>query len=174
MIREAVPKRSPAEWAFRWLWDQPEVSVVLSGMNTMDMLKENIRIASEVRTGEFSPEDNALLQKVRRAINAKIKVPCTGCGYCQPCPFGVDIPGIFRCYNVHYTDGWFTGLREYIMCTTFRAEPTNASLCKKCGKCESHCPQNIHIRDELAKAARTMEGPAYKAVSVAARRMFRK
>lgn len=174
IFRKATPHRSPAEWGLRWLWNQPAVSVVLSGMNSMDMIKENIRIAESVKPGELTTKDETMYAKVRKAINAKIKVPCTGCGYCQPCPAGVDIPGAFRCYNVRYTDNFFTGMREYLMCTTFRAERTNASLCKKCGKCEKHCPQNIAIRKELSQVVKHMENPIYKVIAFFAKGMFRK
>lgn len=123
IFHKTSPRRSPAEWALRWLWNQSSVSVVLSGMNSMEMLKENIRIARSVKIGELTKSDAVLFQKIRKALNEKIKVPCTGCTYCQPCPAGVDIPGIFRCYNVCYTDNYFTGMREYLMCTTMRAKP---------------------------------------------------
>lgn len=174
LFEKAQPKRSPAEWGLRWLWDQPGVSVVLSGMNSMAMLKENIRIAESVGVGELTEEDMELFDAVRAAVNEKMKVPCTGCGYCQPCPAGVDIPGSFRCYNVRYTDNFFTGMREYLMCTTFRAERTNASLCIKCGKCEGHCPQHIAIRRELGQVVKHMENPVYKIIAFFAKGMFRK
>lgn len=173
VFRRADPKKSPAEWALRWLWNQSGVSVVLSGMNSMEMLKENIRIAKTVQIGELTKKDALIFEKVRRAVNEKIKVPCTGCGYCQPCPAGVDIPGVFRCYNVCYTDNFFTGMREYIMCTTMRAKRTNASLCRKCGQCEKHCPQSISIRKELDHVVRHMENPIYKAAAFVTKRMFR-
>lgn len=174
LFKKAQPSRTPAEWGLRWLWNQPGVSVVLSGMNSMEMLQENIRIAESVQIDELTEKDEVLFAKVRDAINEKIKVPCTGCGYCQPCPMGVDIPGAFRCYNVRYTDNFFTGMREYLMCTTFRAERTNASLCKKCGKCERHCPQNIQIRKELDQVVKHMENPVYKVIAFFAKGMFRK
>lgn len=172
IFKRENPLRTPAEWAFRWLWNQPGVSVVLSGMNSMEMLKENIRAAQSAKVGELTKKDSAMYEKVRKAVNEKIKVPCTGCGYCQPCPAGVDIPGVFRCYNVCYTDHYFTGMREYLMCTTMRARPSNASLCKKCGKCEKHCPQGIPIRKELENAARHMEHPLYKAAAFISKKMF--
>ncbi len=173
IFKEARPQRSPAEWGLRWLWDQPEVSVVLSGMNSIKMLKENIRIANTVKTGEITKKDKEMFQKVKNAINEKIKIPCTGCSYCQPCPAGVDIPGVFRCYNVRYTDNFFVGMREYMMCTTLRAKRTNASLCVKCGKCEKRCPQKIAIRKELENVSRHMENPIYKTVAFITKRMFR-
>ena len=162
VFADAQPKRSPAEWAFRWLWNQEQVTVVLSGMNSMDMLLENVRTAESVRAGEFSEAEEKLFDRVIRVINEKVKVGCTGCGYCMPCPAGVDIPGVFRCYNVKYTDGWYPGIREYIMCTTFKRKRSNASLCVKCGRCETRCPQGIAIRKELDAVKKEMEGPAYK------------
>lgn len=174
IFANAQPKRSPAEWGLRWLWNQPEVSCILSGMNSMEMLDENIRIANSVRVGELTADDMQMYEEVKAAINEKVKVGCTGCGYCMPCPAGVDIPGSFRCYNVRHTDSFFTGMREYLMCTTFRAERTNASLCIKCGKCERHCPQGIPIREKLGEVRKHMENPAYKVIAFFAKAFFKK
>ncbi len=159
---ESARGYSAAEWAFRWLLDQKEVSVILSGMNSMEMLKENIRIASETEPGSMTPGDLATIEKVRKSFKDVIKVPCTGCSYCMPCPFGVDIPGSFRCLNVSYTDNYFNGFREYFMCTSMKKDPSNAGLCKKCGRCEQYCPQGIHIREELSRVKRRFENPIYK------------
>ncbi len=155
-------KRTPAEWAFRWLWNQPQVTCVLSGMNSMEMVQENVRSASESRVGEFTEKDEQLLADVVKAINEKMKVGCTGCGYCMPCPKKVDIPGTFAIYNKSYTDGWTKAFEEYMLCTVLRKDSTSASNCIECGKCEQHCPQGIPIRQELKKAKRRMEGPVYK------------
>ena len=153
---------SAAEWALRWLLNQKEISVILSGMNSMEMLEENIRIASEAEADSMTPGDLATIAKVKKAFDEVTKVPCTGCSYCMPCPFGVDIPGSFRCLNVSYTDSYANGFREYFMCTTMKKEPSNAGLCRKCGRCEKHCPQSIHIRDELVRVKRRFENPIYK------------
>ena len=158
------PKRSPAEWAFHWLWDQPEVTCVLSGMNSMEMLRENIRAACRARAGGLNDAGRAMFADVVAAINAKMKVPCTGCGYCMPCPADVDIPGAFAAYNRRYTDSRFWGFIDYTICTALRQNGTGASGCKKCGKCEPHCPQGIAIREELTKVQKTMEGPVYRIV----------
>ena len=155
-------KRSPAEWAFRWLWNQPEVTCVLSGMNSIEMVSENTRIASDANVGDFTDEDFSFIEQVKSAINAGMKVGCTGCRYCMPCPKGVDIPGTFSAYNKRYSDGKFTALKEYFMCTAMRKESTAASNCIGCGKCEQHCPQHIEIRKELKNARRVVEGPLYK------------
>ena len=155
-------KRSPAEWAFRWLWDQSEVTVVLSGMNSSEMILENIKTASNVSAGELSDEDKTMLRSVAAAINSKMKVGCTGCGYCMPCPRGVDIPGTFAAYNRKYSEGWFAALREHFMGTAARKDSAAASECIGCGKCEEHCPQNIEIRARLKDAQKELEGPIYK------------
>lgn len=155
-------QRTPAQWAFRWLWNQPEVTVVLSGMNSTQMVIDNIETASNVSVGEFTDNDNKMLNEVANAINSKMKVSCTGCGYCMPCPKNVDIPGTFAAYNRKYSEGWFPALKEYFMCTTLRKNSTVASNCIGCGKCEKHCPQNIKIRDELSNAKKALEVPVFK------------
>ena len=162
LIEEYPLRRSPAEWGFRWLWNQPEVTCVLSGMNSMDMLKENLRAAEECRPGEFTPEDFALLEKVKGVLNARMKVGCTGCRYCMPCPHQVDIPGVFAAYNRLYSEGRFAALREYFMNTAMRKNSTGAGMCVQCGKCELHCPQQIPIREKLQEAKKALEGPVYK------------
>ncbi len=161
LIKESKRGYSAAEWSLRWLWNQPEVSVILSGMNSMEMLDENIRIAEDVKVGEFTEEDFALISEVKAALNEKIKVPCTGCAYCMPCPFGVDIPGSFRFYNLSYTDSYMTGVKEYFMCTAMKDTKSMASLCKQCGRCETHCPQSIKIRDELKNVKKRFENPVF-------------
>lgn len=164
IIAEDPKKRSAAELAFRWLWDQPEVTSVLSGMNSEAMIKENIRVACDATTRSLSNEDQDLIARIKSEINKSIKVNCTGCGYCLPCPKGVDIPGVFRCYNEIYTDGKSSARMEYMQNTAFRTTQSHASLCVECGKCEPHCPQSIAIRQELKNAAKLLETPAFKIV----------
>lgn len=162
LFEEYEIKRTPAEWAFRWLWNQSEVTCVLSGMNSMEMVQENVKNAAASSVGELSEKDVELLRNVVQAINEKMKVGCTGCRYCMPCPKGVDIPGTFAAYNQYYGDSKFNALREYMMCTVLRKDSTSASRCIECGKCEKHCPQNIEIRKELKNAKKTLEGPVYQ------------
>ena len=136
-ILDAAPKkRTPAQWAFLWLWSQPQVTCVLSGMNSMSMLEENLRTAEQAEVGIISPEEDAMLQQVVAAIQADLKVGCTACGYCMPCPRNVDIPGTFACYNRIATDGKSAALKEYLRCTAMRKIPASASQCIGCGKCE--------------------------------------
>ena len=153
---------TPAQWAFRWLWNQKEVTCVLSGMNTLEMVRDNVQTASSVEVGELGAAEEEMLHKVVAAINSKMKVGCTGCGYCMPCPKGVDIPGTFAAYNRKYTEGTFGALKEYFMCTAARRTSTAASNCIGCGKCEKHCPQGIQIRQELKAASKELEIPVYK------------
>ena len=162
IFREYPISHSPAQWAFRWLWNQKEVTCVLSGMNSLEMVKENISAASSAEIGDLGEAEEAMLKEVVAAINSKMKVGCTGCGYCIPCPKHVDIPGTFAAYNHLYTEGKFSGWKEYFMCTAARKTSTAASNCIGCGKCESHCPQHIPIRQELNNARKALELPFYK------------
>lgn len=161
----ATPKRSPAEWGLRWIWNHPEVTVVLSGMNDEAQVKENVKIASDALADSLTEEDMSMYADVLTAFNEGIKVGCTGCGYCQPCPKGVDIPGCFSAYNHSYTDSYTVGLKEYLMCTVLRQNSTSASKCVECGACERHCPQSIEIRRELKHVSRRMENPIFKLIA---------
>ena len=153
---------SPAEWGLRWLWNQPEVTVVLSGMNSLEMVEENVRTASAARAGEFTGEEEKLLDQVREIIREKEKVPCTGCRYCMPCPKGVDIPGAFACYNTMYTESKASGRGQYMQTVGLTAEPAFASQCVQCGKCELHCPQEIPIREKLKEADKALQPFPYR------------
>ena len=155
-------KHTPAQWALRWLWNQKEVSCVLSGMNSMEMVQNNMDSASNVSVGELGPAEEEMLSRVVAAINSKMKVGCTGCGYCMPCPMGVDIPGTFSAYNRRYSEGKFWGLVDYAICTAMRKNSTAASRCIGCGKCEKHCPQGIEIRKKLNNARQELEVPIYR------------
>ena len=164
LIAENEKHRSPAEWGLRWLWDQPGVTCVLSGMNSVDMVRENCRIAATSGAGEFTDEDFELIRRVKEAINASMKIGCTGCNYCMPCPKGVDIPATFRSWNRMYTENKRGARHEYVQTVGLRKEPAFASQCIKCGKCEKHCPQNLPIRESLAKADRDLLPPYYRPV----------
>ena len=156
-------QHTPAQWAFRWLWNQPEVGVVLSGMNSDEMVADNIKTACETEIGEITADDEAMLKNVVKAINAKMKVACTGCNYCIPCPRGINISAVFSAYNRRYSKNKFAGFKEYVKCTTGKNSP--ASACIGCGKCETHCPQSIEIRAQLKEAEKEFETPAYKKLS---------
>ena len=164
LIAEDGTFATPAEMGLRWLWNQPQVTCVLSGMNSMEMVQENIRIASEAQVGEFSEKQLDMVEQVKAEIKKKMKVGCTGCGYCMPCPQGVDIPMAFHCYNVKYSEGKKSGTWEYLQSTGMRRESSSASQCIGCGKCEKHCPQGIPIREKLKEAVKELETTQYKVI----------
>ena len=164
---------TPAELGLRWLWNQPEVTCVLSGMNSTEMVEENIRIASEAEAGEFTEETFALTDRIRQIIREREKVGCTGCRYCMPCPKGVDIPGTFYYYNLMYLENSKSRARfEYARNVGLRGEPGFASQCIGCGKCEAHCPQHLPIREKLKEADRDLRPPVYKIGISIGRKMF--
>ncbi len=164
LLREDSHGFTAAELGLRWLWDQPAVTCVLSGMNSMEMVEENCRIASDVRVGDFGPEEFSLVDNIRSIIKSREKVGCTGCHYCMPCPKGVDIPGNFHYYNMMYTDSRFEGMWKFVQNMGLRAEPGFANQCVACGRCEAHCPQNINIIEELKRADRALRPAPLKPV----------
>ena len=175
LMRENERGWSPAAWAFRWLYNQPEVTVVLSGMNSLEMVEENLETADSARVGDFQELDLAMIAKVRELIRKREKVGCTGCRYCMPCPKGVDIPGIFRCYNAMYTDGKKDARFQFAQTVGLTRKPAFATQCVGCGKCESHCPQSIPIREKLKEADRALRPLPYKiGINVARKFMTRK
>ena len=162
-LRESGKGYTPAELGLRWLWDQSVVTVVLSGMNSLEMVRENIRIASDAAPGSFTEKEHGLVDSVRRIIKEKEKVGCTGCRYCMPCPQGVDIPGTFHYYNLMYIEGKKTGVRmEYARNVGLQKDAGFASKCIGCGKCEQHCPQSIAIREKLKEADKDLRPLPYR------------
>lgn len=162
LMKDCERAYSAAEWGLRWLWDQSEVTCILSGMNSMEMVEENIRIASEVEAGQFTESDFELIENVKSIIRQKEKVGCTGCRYCMPCPKGVDIPGIFHYYNLTALQKKSSARFEFARNLGIRQEPVFASQCIGCGKCEKHCPQHINIREKLKEADRELRPLPYK------------
>jgi predicted aldo/keto reductase-like oxidoreductase len=141
---------SPAEWGLRWVWNHPEVSVVLSGMSTMAQLKENIRIAEKVTPDSMSSEETEIISKVAAAYRQVLKLDCTGCAYCMPCPNEVNIPVIFSLYNDYFMFKDLNICR--IMYNVLMAPEQIASNCEECGECEDKCPQKIEIMETLKEA----------------------
>ncbi len=137
--------KTPVEWAFDFLWNRAEVSMLLSGMGSMQMVNDNIGYADKAAVGMLSEENLKMLADAKKAFDELNLVPCTGCEYCMPCPMGVEIPKVFSAFN-NITNGG----RRYIK-EIFPDIENNASLCKKCGKCEKACPQHIKIADTLKK-----------------------
>lgn len=144
----APVKRTPAEWALQWVWNQPEVSLLLSGMSTMEQVEENVASAGRSGAGTLTGEELALVDRVREAYRELCAIPCTACEYCLPCPSGVNIPGIFEIYNdlLMYGDE-----QRAKMFYSWIDEKERADLCIECGECLEKCPQHIEIPDWLKK-----------------------
>jgi len=158
--QEAGTKRTPAEWGLRWVWNHPEVTVVLSGMNEFEQVDENVAVASNALPGSLTGDELAVVGRAAAAYRALMKVPCTGCGYCMPCPAGVDIPGCFALYNSAgiFAGGEGYGPRYLYMSHHLLLKHSAASLCRDCGRCEQHCPQQIEIRRHLKEVEQAFEG----------------
>jgi len=165
---------TPAAWAFRWLWNQEGVTCVLSGMNSIEMIEENCRTASDARADSFGEHELEMIDRIRSIINENTKVGCTGCRYCMPCPKGIDIPGIFSCYNHMYSENKGAGRKEYFQTIALRADSAAATQCIKCGKCEQHCPQSIPIREKLQEANKALLPLPYKIAGAVARKYMLK
>jgi predicted aldo/keto reductase-like oxidoreductase len=173
--REAERRRTPAEWALRWVWNHPEVTVVLSGMNDEAQVEENLRIAADARPGSLSAGEAGLIGRVSLKYREIMRVDCTGCGYCQPCPSGVDIPGIFEVFNAAHT---FGKTQEAAFLYALRAggvlsgRPAYASLCSRCLDCLPKCPQGLQIPDLLEQVVREFEGDGLQERLAFARNLF--
>jgi predicted aldo/keto reductase-like oxidoreductase len=150
-------QRSAAEWAFRWLYDDERISVVLSGMNSLDQVKENIKVASEAQANQFSDSEKQIMKRVQKAFKERIQVNCTSCGYCLPCPHGVDIPRNFQIFNSYYLLDDTAREQARQQYKIFLSDESRASACVACGQCELHCPQQIKIIDELKKATKVLD-----------------
>ncbi|MDR0550907.1 MAG: aldo/keto reductase [Spirochaetaceae bacterium] len=164
------PSLSPAARGFLWLWNQSEVTVVLSGMNAVSQLQENAALTDSAYPGCLS--NLGIYQTVRDEFKKSYKIHCTGCNYCQPCPKQINIPGCFSAYNVSYMMGLIEGIKQYVLSTgSHSPKPHGASNCIKCGKCEPHCPQNIPIRAELERVKKRLE-PFYFRAAIRAIKTF--
>ena len=161
-IRSYEKGYTPAELGLRWLWNQPEVTVVLSGMNSLEMVEENCRIAADAKAGAFDEKDFALIEEVKRIISESELVGCTGCRYCMPCPKGIDIPALFRSYNMTALESKSAARFEYAQTVGLRKEPAFATQCIGCGKCEQHCPQSIPIREKIKEADKVVRPLPYR------------
>lgn len=165
------PKQSPAELALRWVWNHPEVNVVLSGMNVEEHIEENIRIASNATPNSLSQQELDALNNIRIEFERNIKVNCTGCAYCMPCPFGVNIPYCFAMYNSKAMFGGLPPVFHYLSGTSGEKSSTGtvsrASQCQNCGACEKHCPQHLPIRKHLKEVSSVMEKWSYKVMNSA-------
>lgn len=147
-------KRTPAEWALRWLYDLNEISIVLSGMSTLEHVKENLNTAHEGLPNSLTKEELKLIDEVTKVYNEKFKIGCTACEYCLPCPSNVSIPNIFELYNNIYVYG--TKEQSLNSYKSYKELEKDASKCVECGNCESSCPQHLNIIELLKEADKAM------------------
>ncbi len=164
IMKGAASKRSPADWALNWVWDRSEVSTVLSGLNEEAHIRENLALADASASGSFTEADKALVGRVRDEYRSLLKVGCTGCAYCMPCPYGVDIPNVFAMRNGLHL---FASRHMRFQYTAFTAglgggTPSSAASCVGCGACEKRCPQGLEIRRHLAESHKELSIPALK------------
>ena len=175
---ESPVRRTPVEWALRWVWNHPEVTLVLSGMNEEAHIAENMAIAGSAEAGSMTSQELELVARASAKYRELMKVRCTGCGYCMPCPMGVSIPMCFETYNKmrmfgNIEEGKF--LYALRMSGEIGGEgPGYASQCVACGQCMENCPQHIAIPDVLAELAAELEGPDFAQLQEAGRQFLRR
>jgi hypothetical protein len=154
ILNSAPIKRSLADWALQWVWNQPEVSIVLSGMSNMEQVKQNIESANRSGINTLTQEELDILTKAKETYRKLSPIPCTGCYYCMPCPSGVNIPGNFELYNNAHIYNDFERFQKAYM---HMNEANRASACEACGTCEGVCPQGIEITDRMAEVKEYFE-----------------
>lgn len=158
LFENADPKMSHAEWALRWVWNHPEVAVVLSGMNSMEQVRENIEIAQLAHPPMLTDTELEITSQAKSIFQEKVKINCTDCGYCLPCPSGVNIPENFNRYNDFFLFGTPEMIKQYkFSYHNFMPEDEHAAACNECGICEEHCTQGIPIIKELKKVKEFFE-----------------
>ncbi|MCD4719804.1 MAG: aldo/keto reductase [Desulfobacula sp.] len=168
-------KRKPVEWSLEWIWNHPQVTTVLSGMNNEDHITQNIKIANKVLPESMSQRDLEIVSKTEKLYRKFMKVGCTGCGYCMPCPSGVNIPTCFEFYNdYHMFDDKKNAKLFYLgMCGGLLSnKPSYASLCEECGECEKVCPQGLPIIDSLKDVTNEFEGFQFRMMLKIAKAIF--
>ncbi|NYB51076.1 MAG: aldo/keto reductase [Methanobacteriaceae archaeon] len=160
---ESETKRNPADWALRWVLNHPEVTTVFSGMGTMNQVKENLKVADETLPYSLTEDELELYERVKEVYTNLMKVDCTGCGYCMPCPRGVDIP---RCFNLYNNQYMFNKSQSFDYLFTlggvFSGQEAYAGLCNGCGRCVKACPQDLKIPELLVDVSSELEGRGFK------------
>jgi len=171
LFRKANDKLSPADWALWWLWNQPEASVVLSGMSSAAIMEKNLNSIRRFRP--LTDEESAVYDDVGKLLRKAHKIPCTSCNYCLPCPKGINIPSCFSAYNASCSQGFITGASMYMTSiAALTKNPGSPRRCNDCGKCETNCPQFIPVRKMLKKVGRRFEPLPVRAVMALARKIM--
>jgi hypothetical protein len=174
IFKKANPALTPAGWALNWLWNQEEVTLLLSGMGKMEELEENLRLADEASPGMLGSAEKAAYSGALEFVNRACKIRCTGCNYCMPCPMGVNIPGCFASYNTSYSIGRYVGMSHFMFSTGFVSDRSSGpGLCVNCGKCETRCPQHLPITKDLVLVRKRMEPLWYRFIGHCVRAFFK-
>jgi len=156
ILEKADPGLTPADWAFWWLWNQKEVTVVLSGMSSTEIMENNLRSIGNFRP--LTEKELSVYADVIDVFRKSYKINCTGCNYCMPCPKGINIPACFIAYNMSYVKGYVKGATLHITSTAgVTSNPKSPRLCNQCGNCEKLCPQKLPIINDLKKVAGRFE-----------------
>lgn len=166
IFRKNDPSKSNAQWSLEWLLNQKEITCIFSGMNEKKQIDENINIAKNMRINSLSKDDLRVYGEIKDIINQSLKINCSGCGYCMPCPLKINIPECIKIYNEKYLFNQKGIISKSLMdyYTTVGGlmnQPTNAGLCINCGKCTRNCPQNIDIPEELSRIKKEFEGHGF-------------
>jgi predicted aldo/keto reductase-like oxidoreductase len=169
-------KRSPVDWAFRWVLNHPEVTMVLSGMNNDDHVRQNLAIVEDALPGSMTAREEEIVAQVREAYSRLLTVGCTGCAYCMPCPSGIDIPAALKnLNNYHLFSKWEAriGHAMFLGIQTKDGKPHWTSDCSDCGKCEEKCPQHVQVRSMFKQVQADLERPLVKAIARGGRAFMR-
>jgi predicted aldo/keto reductase-like oxidoreductase len=171
VFAKADSSLTPAAWGLRWLWNQDEVTCVLSGMNTVTQMEDNIRSADNFHP--LTGTEMEVYKEIVGIFSNAYKINCTGCNYCMPCPKSINIPGCFAAYNTSFAQNFRTGMVQYITNTAGMSKKSyGPRLCIECGKCEGHCPQHLPIRKLLKQVAGRMESLPIRIGLSIGRRLF--
>jgi predicted aldo/keto reductase-like oxidoreductase len=172
VFAQADSSVTPAAWGLRWLWNQDEVTCVLSGMSTVAQMEQNIFAADTFRP--LTGAEMEAYDKVIALFNGAYKINCTGCNYCMPCPKGINIPGCFAAYNTSFVQNFITGMHQYATSTAVLGRQSHSPrFCVECGACENHCPQHLPVRSLLKQVAGRMESLPIRFLLSIIRRFFR-
>lgn len=166
IFKSKNPQKTNAQWSLEWILNHEEITTVFSGMNSINQIDENIAIADKITPNSLSEDDLATVEEVKKVMQEALKINCATCGYCMPCPQGVNIPECIKIYNEKYlfndTGIISQGLIDYFTSIGgVMTEPANAGLCNSCGKCLRKCPQHLNIPQELEKVRKDIEGHGF-------------
>lgn len=151
LLQALPPEKTPVEWALDYLWNLPEVGVVLSGMGNMQQIEDNLTYASRAQAGMLTEKDLEMFARAKEIFDTMALVPCTKCAYCMPCPFGLNIPKTMEAYNATACVGMEEAKKLYDQL------PAAPDQCRACRKCEKACPQHIAISEIMPEISRTFE-----------------